>query len=37
MKTKRKIIDDKNVTGLKKVQKRILVLTLLIEGIDYFA
>jgi hypothetical protein len=37
MKTKRKIIDDKNITGLKKVRSRILVLTLLIVDIDYFA
>ena len=37
MKTKRKIIDDTNITGLKKVRSRILLLTLLIIDIDYFA
>jgi hypothetical protein len=37
MKTKRKIIDEKNVTGLKKVRSKLLTLTLLIVDIDYFA
>lgn len=37
MKTKRKIIDEKNVTGLKKVRAKMLTLTLLIVDIDYFA
>jgi hypothetical protein len=37
MKTKRKIIDEKNVTGLKKVRAKMLTLTLLIVDIDYFS
>jgi protein pelota len=37
MKTKRKIVDEKNVTGLKKVTKKLITLTLLIVDIDYFA
>ncbi len=37
MKTKRKIIDDTNVTGLKKIRTRLLTLTLLIVDINYFA
>lgn len=37
MRTKRKIIDDTNVSGLKKVRSKILLLTLLIVDIDYFA
>jgi hypothetical protein len=37
MRTKRKIIDEKNVTGLKKVRSKILLLTLLIVDIDYFS
>ena len=37
MKTKRKIIDDTNVTGLKKIRTRLLKLTLLIVDINYFA
>ena len=37
MKTSRKIIDETNVSGLKKIRKRILVLTLLIVEINYFS
>ena len=37
MKTKRKIIDDTNVTGLKKIRTRLITLTLLIVEISYFA
>jgi hypothetical protein len=37
MKTRRKIIDDSNVTGLKKIRIKTLTLTLLIEDISYFA
>ena len=35
MKTSRKIVDETNVSGLKKIRKIILVLTLLIVGIYY--
>jgi stalled ribosome rescue protein Dom34 len=37
MKTRRKIIDDSNVTGLKKIRIKTLTLTLLIDDISYFA
>jgi stalled ribosome rescue protein Dom34 len=37
MKTKRKIIDDSNVTGLKKIRTRMITLTLQIVDISYFA
>jgi len=37
MKTRRKIIDDRNITGLKKVQAKMLTLTLLIVDVDYFS
>ena len=37
MKTRRKIIDDTNVSGLKKIRTRMLTLTLLIVDINYFA
>lgn len=37
MKTSRKIIDETNVSGLKKIRKRILTLTLQIVEINYFA
>jgi len=37
MKTRRKIIDESNVSGLKKIRTKILTLTLLIVGINYFA
>lgn len=37
MKTRRKIIDETNVTGLKKVRVKVLTLTLLIIDISYFA
>ncbi len=37
MKTKRKIIDETNVSGLKKVRAKMLTLTLLIDDIDYYA
>lgn len=37
MKTRRKIIDDSNVSGLKKIRTKTLTLTLLIEDIAYFA
>ena len=37
MKTRRKIIDDSNVTGLKKIRTRMITLTLLIVEISYYA
>lgn len=37
MKTSRKIIDESNASGLKKIRKKILVLTLLIVDINYFS
>ena len=37
MKTRRKIIDDSNITGLKKIRTRMITLTLLIVEISYFA
>ncbi len=37
MKTKRKVIDDSNASGLKKISKKTLTLTLMIVEIDYFA
>lgn len=37
MKTRRKIIDESNVSGLKKIRVKTLTLTLLIVDIAYFA
>lgn len=37
MKTTRKIVDDSNASGLKKIRKRVLTLTLQIIEINYFA
>lgn len=37
MKTRRKIIDDTNASGLKKIRVKTLTLTLLIIDISYFA
>lgn len=37
MKTRRKIIDDSNVTGLKKIRTKMITLTLQIVEINYFA
>ena len=37
MKTRRKIIDDSNVTGLKKIRTRMITLTLQIVEISYYA
>lgn len=37
MKTRRKIIDETNVSGLKKIRVKTLTLTLLIVDISYFS
>ncbi len=37
MKTTRKIVDDSNASGLKKIRKRVLTITLQIIQINYFA
>ena len=37
MKTRRKIIDDGNITGLKKIRTKMITLTLQIVDINYFA
>jgi protein pelota len=37
MKTKRKIVDETNVSGLKKIRQKTLTLTLLIIDISYFS